>query len=686
MLNKIGRNLLMVLLVNITIMWTDSVVASGDENFPAFPGAEGAGAYTIGGRGGTVLTVTTLADFDPRHEKPISGSLREAVMKRMPRIIVFRVAGTIALKRDLTIDSPFVTIAGQCAPGGGICLANYGLEIDTHDVVVRHLRIRPGDTEKKECDAISCSGQNVIIDHCSTSWAIDEVLSTNGDSARVTVQWCLITESLNRSYHHKGSHGYGSLISGPGEISYHHNLYAYHRSRNPRPGDVLLDFRNNMIYGWGDRAGYCSNERLQMNYVANDLRPLGYSKSKDYAFLPGGLNPRIFIADNRLQSSTRPIDDDWQLIRPPQGIASGQARIELEALTPFATSEVTTDPVDRAAERILNEGGATLPLRDSVDSRIVNQIRNGTGQIINSQDEVGAWPKLEAGKASIDSDGDGMPDEWESNYRLDPMQAANAHADQDEDGFTDIEEFLNGTNPIVKDSWLFPPTVRSTNGDAFVDSNRVSLTTRTAGADVRYTLDGSLPELTSLLYAGELELNQSATLRACTFLDGQRSHVQNARFERLELQAAVTPKSVQPGIRFDYFEKEDWNTYPEFSSLIATASGIEPQISLAPRKRESGFALRWSGFFAAPQEGIYRFHLRCSPLGQLLMHDRLLVENEGRRCEHTGTIALKPGMHPLVFQIYFKTDDDKTLGISFDGPGIPLQSPGSNTLFHAEGN
>ncbi len=672
--------------VMVITLGIDQTAMGGEAKFPAFPGAEGAGAYTRGGRGGKVIFVTNLTDYDPRKEKPIAGSLRAAVATPGPRIIVFQVAGNITLKHDLVIQEPFVTIAGQSAPGGGICLTNYGLGIETHDVVLRHVRIRPGDVEKKECDAVSCSGRNVIIDHCSTSWAIDEVLSTNGDSANVTVQWCLITESLNRSYHHKGSHGYGSLISGPGEISYHHNVYAYHRSRNPRPGDVLLDFRNNLIYGWGDRAGYCGDERLRMNYVGNDLRPLIYSKSPRLAFLPGGPHPRIYLAENRLQATEAAPADDWFLIRTPNGMTEKQARDELRVTRPFATSEVTTDSPDQATLRVLNEGGATLPVRDDVDVRVVNQIRGGTGQIINSQSEVGSWPVLAAGTAPADHDGDGMSDEWELKYHLDPNRFDGSDSDRDGDGYADVEEFLNGTNPQEKDLWIFPPTIRAENGEDFVGANHVILATQSDGAEIHYTLDGSLPERSSPRYEGSLELNRSATLRTCAFAGEQRSHVQNVSFQQLTWNEPIAPMFVLPGLCFDYYEKSDWTGFPDFSKLEVTASGIVPQISLAPRRRDGEFGLLCKGLFEAPRDGVYHFYLRCSPLGQLLMHDRPVVESEGRRCERVGAIALKRGMHPLQFQIYFPSDDDKTLSIRYEGPEIPLQPLSLNVLFHDASN
>lgn len=652
------------------------------EMFPAFPGAEGAGAYTPGGRCGRVLFVTTLEDYMPGKQKPIAGSFRWAVNAKGPRIVLFRVGGTINLVRDVDIQEPFITIAGQSAPGGGICLKGSNLGIDAHDVVLRYLRIRPGDIQQRELDAISCNGRNVLIDHCSTSWAIDEVLSTNGDSANVTVQWCLITESLNRSFHHKGAHGYGSLISGPGEITYHHNVYGWHRSRNPRPGDVLLDFRNNLIFGWGDRAGYCGNDRLRMNYVGNYLNPLKYSKSPRYAFLPGGVRPKIYMADNRHSSSAEATADNWRLVRPPSGLKPAETRQKLEAAYAFPTSEVTTDSADEAYRRILSDVGATLPARDAVDTRVVDQIRSGGGHLINSQEEVGGWPVLAAGTAPVDADGDGMPDAWESAHGLDPRRAARPGEDTDGDRYTDIEEFLNGTDPQKKDAWIDPPTIASSAGEAFVGATRVTLAAKSVAAVIRYTLDDRLPDASSPEYKGPFELDRSATVRVRAFVDGHASHVRNLWLERLVPFDAVAATGARPGLRYEYFERDAWNAFPDFSTLTVTAAGEVPNISLEPRRREIGFGLRLSGLFQAPRDGIYRFHLRCSPIGQILIHDALIAENQGRKREHVGAVALKAGMHPFTFQIYYGSDENKTLAVSYEGPGIALEPLPNDVLYH----
>jgi hypothetical protein len=213
---------------------------------PAFPGAEGFGKYSLGGRGGRVIEVTNLNDSGP-------GSLRAAVMAKGPRTVVFRVSGTIALQSELKVREPYLTIAGQTAPGDGICVKGYQFNFDTSHLIIRYLRFRPGDEQGKEQDGFGGQGDHIIIDHCSVSWGVDETFSIN-KGANLTVQWCMVTESLWHSLHKKGNHGYGGLWGGPGG-SWHHNLLAHHTSRNPRASgnaeSGLMDFRNNVIYNWG---------------------------------------------------------------------------------------------------------------------------------------------------------------------------------------------------------------------------------------------------------------------------------------------------------------------------------------------------------------------------------------------------------------------------------------------------
>ncbi|HEY6167986.1 MAG TPA: pectate lyase, partial [Verrucomicrobiae bacterium] len=263
---------------------------------PAFPGAEGAGTFATGGRGGRVIYVSNLNDSGP-------GSLREAVEAKGPRTVLFKTSGTIELRHPLRVREPFLTIAGQSAPGDGICLKRCSFMIETHDVVVRFIRSRLGPEGGKAEDAISIGtgARNVIADHCSASWSVDELLSTSGTNINgVTVQWCIIAEALNKSVHPKGEHGYGSLIRADGDVTYHHNIYAHNKSRNPRPGSygegrgLLLDFRNNLIYDWGERAGYTSEDPATINYVANYLKSGPSTRRLDEAFNVGGAETKLY--------------------------------------------------------------------------------------------------------------------------------------------------------------------------------------------------------------------------------------------------------------------------------------------------------------------------------------------------------------------------------------------------------
>jgi pectate lyase len=418
------------------------------EKTPAFPGAEGFGAYALGGRGGKVLFVTTLEDYDPHKEEPIPGSLRAACRTEGPRTILFRVSGTIFLKSLLEIKHGRLTLAGQSAPGQGICLKGHSTVIKrTQDVIVRHIRFRPGDELGIELDSLSVSdAQSVIVDHCSTSWGIDESLSVTG-AQDVTVQRCMIAEALHESHHHKGNHGYGSLINGD-RISFHHNIYAHNRSRNPRPGgsddhpNLILDFRNNLIYNWGDRAGYNGEDPIRLNYIGNYLEPGPSTRDRDYAFSIGGKATRMYLEDNFLAGHDAANQDNWLMVR-------GQAE-QNRAREPFPVPAVQTQSPKQAHDSLLEDCGAILPERDAVDKRVIETIKTGAGEHINSQTEVGGWPELKSAPAPKDTDNDGMPDDWETQHGLNPEQPGN-NEDPDGDGYTNIEEFLNRTDPEKTD-------------------------------------------------------------------------------------------------------------------------------------------------------------------------------------------------------------------------------------------
>lgn len=410
----------------------------------AFPGAEGAGRFSAGGRGGAVLRVTTLADGGP-------GSLRAAVEARGPRTIVFDVDGTIRLGANLVIREPRVTIAGQTAPGGGIAIADHALVIDADDVIVRHIRARRGDRSPGEGDSIwIAGGRRIILDHVSASWSVDETLSA---SARytdtdgyydLTVQWSIIAESLRRSHHVEGAHGYGSLIRGGrgARISFHHNLWAHHVGRMPRPGNYagpdadpvgpLMEFRSNLFYNWGRGfAGYNDDEATLIRYNFIDNAYLAGPDSQGaLAFRENNRLARAWFAGNSMDGLVP--DDAWSLVggRIPDGY-------RLSA--PIEVAPVTADPVPSAEARVLAKAGAWP--RDTADARVVESVRARTGRHIDSQEEVGGWPRLAQGRPDPDSDGDGMPDAWEHRHGFDPG-APDGNGDRNGDGMTNLEDYL----------------------------------------------------------------------------------------------------------------------------------------------------------------------------------------------------------------------------------------------------
>lgn len=425
-----------------------SSTAAAADAIPSFPGAEGFGSTTPGGRSGQVLLVTTLDDYRPKRDKPIAGSLRAAVESEGPRIVVFRVSGLIDLKAPLVIANPFITIAGQSAPGEGVCLKRFNVQITAHDAVVRYLRVRPGDESEKQLDGLAVyKTQNVVVDHCSAGWSVDESLSVTGDDCtNVTVQWCLIAESLNESKHDKGEHGYGSLVRTDGDITFHHNVYAHHKTRCPRPGTygaergIVFDFRNNLIYDWVSPAGYSAEDKATMNYVGNYLKPGPSTKDRKHMFKVGGAATTMYVADNFLLGNDKGNADNWELI-------NGDKTPETRLASPLPVAPVRADTAEALYPKLLAGAGASLPKRDAVDARIIKQIADGTGRVINSPNDVGGWPVYPTAAAPADVDADGQPDAWEREHGLNPADPADGRGDLDRDGYTNLEEFLNGTDP-----------------------------------------------------------------------------------------------------------------------------------------------------------------------------------------------------------------------------------------------
>ena len=416
-------------------------------DLPAFPGAEGFGAMTPGGRGGKILFVTNLNDSGP-------GSLREACeVATGPRIVLFRVAGTIALKRPITVRNPFLTIAGQSAPGDGVCLRDATFGIATHDVVVRYLRSRLGDESVQEADCIDLlnGANNCILDHCSATWSVDECLSTSGVNANCTIQWCLIGESLNQSKHAKGKHGYGSLARANGPVSWHHNLWIHNDARNPRLGDnygrgglsPAFDVRNNVIYNFGGTASGLTQGKFTVNYVGNYLRPGPSSRAKTPIHIgnkPVDSDITFFLHGNVFDGNAEQTADNAKFIDAYELDGKPQART---VATPFPASPVKTVSAEEALELVLASVGASLPVRDAADARLVNHVRTRTGKLIDSQNEVGGWPVLKTAPLPADTDDDGIPDAWETAHGLNPRDAKDASVIA-KSGYSNIEEYLNG--------------------------------------------------------------------------------------------------------------------------------------------------------------------------------------------------------------------------------------------------
>ncbi len=432
----------------------------------AFPGAEGFGKYATGGRGGVVYKVTNLNDSG-------EGSLRWCLNKKGPRIIVFEVSGTIHLQSQLNIKAN-TTVAGQTAPGDGICIADYPVKVDGNNVIVRYLRFRMGDRHQNtgkvhgagHDDALSAVGKkHIIIDHCSISWSTDEVLSVyNGDST--TIQWSIISEPLNYSYHFENgdtdfeNHGYGGIWGGR-HFTAHHNLFAHCLSRNPRFSGIrsidkeLVDYRNNVIYNWGNNNIY-GGEGGQYNLVSNYYK-YGPSTNQNVRFrvvnpsktdkIPFG---KYHVSGNVIDGSEEITADNSKGVQ--MGNGSQQDKTEALVSKAFDVVPVTTSDARRAYEDVLLMSGASLR-RDTLDQRIIQNVKQRTGRIIDVQGgfphgtgyelSKSAWPQLQSLPAAADADNDGMPDEWEKKNGLNPGSASDAGGLKLHRFYTNIEMFIN---------------------------------------------------------------------------------------------------------------------------------------------------------------------------------------------------------------------------------------------------
>lgn len=479
------------------IPWAGIPAALPQAKIPAFPGAEGGGMYTAGGRGGKVYVVTSLEDNGP-------GTFREALEAGGARIVVFNVSGIIKLKDPISIRAPYITIAGQTAPGDGVCIAGESVDIDTHDVIIRHMRFRRGEVNVlRRDDAISGDAiGNIIIDHTSTSWGLDETLSLYRNmwspepkrwpnrapeklpTVNITVQNSIMAETLD-TYNHAFGSTFGGLNS-----TMARNLFANNISRNPSIGmwgDVA--FVNNVLYNWWNRTMDGGDYRSMWNIINNyykpgpitpEDKPIRYRIAKpEQGSIDSTIFGRVYAHGNVTEGNNVVSKNNWA-----GGIQLGMPHEKakkyfdfIRSREPFPMKQVTIKTAQEAYNWVIENVGATIPRRDAVDKRIIKEVMTGVVEyedgldhketgfnkrrlpkdsykkgIITSIDQVGGYPEYK-GTPYKDSDGDGMPDWWEIKYGLDPNDPSDANGDMNGDGYTNIEMFINGIDPETKIDW-----------------------------------------------------------------------------------------------------------------------------------------------------------------------------------------------------------------------------------------
>ncbi|WP_258103923.1 polysaccharide lyase family 1 protein [Marinoscillum sp. MHG1-6] len=463
---------------------------------PAFPGAKGGGAYSFGGRGGKVFVVTNLKDRG-------KGSFRWACEQGGARIIVFNVAGVIKLESPVSIRAPYVTIVGNTAPGDGVCITGESVWIDTHDVVIRHMKFRRGATEvARRDDALGGNGVgNIMIDHVSASWGLDENISMyrhvyeTEDGQRIklptvniTIQNTISSEALD-TY----NHAFGSTIGGLNCLFYN-NLWACNISRNPSIGMYgQFNMVNNVLFNWWNRSVDGGDHRSKFNIVNNYFKPgpitpdepIAYRLLKPEANRSKTEEPeygKAYVGGNVTEGYPEVTADNWNGGVQPQGRTDYVELLKkIKVENPFPLPNLEIKSAEESFEYVLANAGATLPKRDAVDKRVVEQVRTGEIKyveggkteigkeyinrrlpedsyrkgIITHPSQVGGLPSYE-GKPYKDKDKDGMPDKWEKKYGLNPKDASDATGDLSGDGYTNIEKFIYNIDPTKKVDYTDP--------------------------------------------------------------------------------------------------------------------------------------------------------------------------------------------------------------------------------------
>ncbi len=479
---------------------------------PAFPGAEGGGMYSFGGRGGKVITVTNLNDSGP-------GSFREACETGGARIVVFNVSGIINLKTPIYVRAPYITIAGQTAPGDGVCIAGETFQVDTHDVVIRHMRFRRGDSRVHYRED-SFGGNpvgNIMIDHCSAEWGLDENISfyrhmydpSEGQykttelklpTVNVTIQNTISAKALD-TY----NHAFGSTLGGE-NCMFARNLWASNSGRNPSIGwNGVFNFVNNVVFNWVHRSSDGGDYTAKFNMINNYYKP-GPATPKTGNISHRILKPeagrskldhkvygRVYAEGNIMEGYPEITADNWaggiQIETDPD---CGSFTANMRSKSPFQMPYVKISSADDAYDFVLKNVGATIPTRDIIDQRIIEEVRTGVPYydeklakkyngdtsglseksqaedgsfkyrrlpkdsykvgIITDIRQMGGYPEYK-GTPYVDSDGDGMPDAWEIANGLNPNDPSDANGDINGDGYTNIEKYINGINTKTCVDW-----------------------------------------------------------------------------------------------------------------------------------------------------------------------------------------------------------------------------------------
>lgn len=487
---------------------------------PAFPGAEGGGKFSFGGRGGKVYVVTNLADSGP-------GTYREACEAAGPRIVVFNVAGIIHLQKPVFIEAPYITIDGHTAPGDGICLAGETTFMDAHDIVIRYMRFRRGNTSVFDRQSGLCGNPvgNIIIDHCSASWGNDQTMDTyrhlyqahaGGPTLKLptvndTIQWCIVYEGLNL-YNHAFGGDWGGRNTG-----FHHNLLACNTGRNPSVAMSFdFNFFNNVLFNWRHRSVDGGDANSRFNIINNYYKPgpatldnpvryrilePAQSWSKTNRVSRWG---KAYVAGNFVEGYPNVTVDNWdggvQFEKAPDpdadgGIAKGliddkelyqKIIAEVRVDKPFAMAPIQVQSAQDAYQAVLKDAGANLPVRDSVDERALQETRSGKvwsegkeftpahrkdllkndiGQagngIITDISQVGGYPDYK-GDPIKDMCPDGIPLSWKEKYHLNTKDMALAQEDLEGDGYTVMDKYLDGLDPTKKIDWNDPQSNIST--------------------------------------------------------------------------------------------------------------------------------------------------------------------------------------------------------------------------------